>query len=312
LKKLLSILKYSPEEEFGADRIGLLIILFNSLLYLICLFKGQNLPQLLMPVIISIIIISFTSSWVKLPAIYKFLINCFQTTFMGVSDYIFISHIDLAFGRLTRFDGVISQLDFFISKKPLALIIQDALEPFQMISTIFYDTVMISYILYFFIPFFGAWVCYRKLPQDKKFVIGEYGLIISCYYILNFSFYLLVPVSGPQFFLKDSFTKSIPFSPFGQMLYELVQTGQITYIDCFPSGHFGICFLVTMVLYRLNDPRYFLSGLVCFGVGCATIALRYHYLLDLVGSVFLAFFCLWVGAKLYPTDFHINNLREEK
>ena len=312
MKRLLQVLNYSPKEEFGAIRIGLLIILFNALLYFICLFNGQNLPQLLIPAILSFLIIFFASSWVKLSSLYKFLINCFQSTFMGVSNYIFIFHIDSAFGELPRFDRVFSQIEFLLSKRPLALIIQEALGPFPMISTIFYDSIMLSYILYFLLPFFGAWVCYRKLPQDKKFVIGEYALIISCYYILNFTFYLLVPVSGPQFFLKDLFTEPIPFSPFGQMIYDFVQMGQVTYIDCFPSGHFGICFLVTVLLYRLNDPRYLLSGLVCFGVGWATIALRYHYLLDLVGSVFLALFCLWVGAKLYPTDFHIIDLREEK
>lgn len=123
-----------------------------------------------------------------------------------------------------------------------------------------------------------------------------YGLMLM--YLGGFIGYLLVPASGPYLAFPDIF----PYPPQGDvltsLLVRLVAQGG-TGMDVFPSLHCGISIYV--LGYACMRGRYLsvllLSPLVV-GLILATLYLRYHYGVDLIAGMLLAFSVLtWLHRR---------------
>ncbi len=269
----------------------------------------KPLWYLFIPIGFSILALVFRQNICEKGPIVKFLANIPVPTSFGITGYISVGDIDRLY-PLVRRDNWGVEFDNLLFDQPIALIIEQAFGPFSLLKTVFYDLLIINYFLYFLTPFIGGFILYRQFSKEFKHKIGQFIFSICLFYILNFLFYILVPITGPQYFQSEYFNSDLPFSSFGKFLYFIIQNNHYTVIDCFPSGHFGICFLVSLFLYRWNNINYLFFGLVSFFVFWATLALRYHYLFDLVFAVVLVYVVYKLSEFLYPLKSELTLFRQ--
>lgn len=171
------------------------------------------------------------------------------------------------------------------------------------------EILQIVYATFFFLP----------VILGIEFILGDrikeldYSAFIIVYgFILSFIGYLLVPAIGPRFTLHDFATNNLemPGLFLTDFLREIVNSGesipagtfnpaQIVQRDVFPSGHTQMTLLVIILSFKFNSRlKYFflINGtLLIF----ATVYLRYHYVIDLIGGVLFMFFTLWSGKIIY-------------
>ncbi len=310
-KFLLKNAFYQYREDFGLGRTALLILSYTILYFLVTAIWVKPLWYLLVPVMICLILLFFRQRILESGSLTKFLSNIPIPFSFALFGYISVGDIDRHFNKLKRMDDLAIAFDSLFSAKPIALVFEELMHPFPLLKVIFYDLLMISYFLYFLVPFVGGILLYRQFSHKLKHKIGQFVFAIALFYMINYLFYILVPITGPQYYQADLFQSTLPFSPLGELLSSIIQRYHYTLIDCFPSGHFGICFLVTLFLYRYNNIGYFILGLICFFVLLATLALRYHYMFDLFFSLFLVYFVFKVSEILYPINFCVSLFREE-
>jgi membrane-associated phospholipid phosphatase len=72
--------------------------------------------------------------------------------------------------------------------------------------------------------------------------------------------------------------------------------------NTFPSMHFGILLMVNYFAFKLKRKYFWFCTLpLGAGLGLATLYLRQHYLIDLVGSVFMAWVSIYLAKKIYKS-----------
>ena len=171
------------------------------------------------------------------------------------------------------------------------------------------EILQIVYATFFFLPVILG---IEFILRDKIKELDYSAFIIVYGFILSFIGYLLVPAIGPRFTLHDFATNNLemPGLFLTDFLREIVNSGesipagtlnpaQVVQRDVFPSGHTQMTLLVMILSFRFNSRiRYFflINGtLLIF----ATVYLRYHYIIDLIGGVLFMFFTLWSGKIIY-------------
>ena len=281
---------------------GLIIIAYNSLLFLLSgLVFGFYNFYCLIPVGVYLLLFCFRKKS-KRPLVI-FLMSFIPLAISIGTNYVLVGHIDIMAGVLPRKDSLFVEFDKWLFGVQAAPFIEQWVSSWKEIfQKIFYDYLVISYMSYYFLPFYVGVIYYILLPSQEKYrIVSYYSTIVVCY-CLNFLFYLFVPVTGPQYYLKELFIDSIPMSFLGEFFYSLVHAGQYTKIDCFPSGHTGIAVLVCFWLYKMKHPhlKYFLF--ITFSIMLATLGLRYHYTLDLLAAFPMALVSFYLGIALFPVE----------
>jgi membrane-associated phospholipid phosphatase len=128
--------------------------------------------------------------------------------------------------------------------------------------------------------------------------------------LMGITSYLLVPAVGPESFFANQYTRELNGHPVIHGVDYIMRAGRVGY-DCFPSLHVGIPLLLSFYLrdYRkkLFIPALAYVALMC----CATIYLRYHYIVDVIASFVYApvayklndfLLARWPGEKITETS----------
>lgn len=286
--------------DFGLGRSLLLISCYNLFLFFLS-FSLIGVLQLesLIPIIVAFLFYFLRSKIVLFRDTYKLCLSILPLTLVILLNYYLIGQFDAEIG-FARKDYLFAPFDEWIFGAPLALVAQNFLSPLGLIQKLFYDLLMLSYMSYFLLPIIGAIFIFRELPTTKKFKVGRFMISVLIFFFLNYLFYMLVPVTGPQYWMPDKFPGPLPFTAFGAFLWQMINQGQTTFIDCFPSGHTGVAFLVTLWLFKIKHSyRYFLLATTSFII-MATLLLRYHYTMDLICAFPLAYFSLKISWTVFP------------
>jgi len=309
IKNILHALK-NYKEDFGLTRMALFIIFYNIIIFTsFGLYTGVYLFSYFIPIALSILIFYVRPLIVKRTDFTIFIINIVPLALTIILNYALVGQLDVLSGGFERLDPFFLEFDNKIFGRPIALIFEDFLRPAGPVRTIFYDLLMSVYFCYFLFPFYGGILFYRQIAPFHRYRIGRYFASMLIYYSLNYLLYLLVPVTGPQYYIPEAFTNPIPLSGYGYFLHSIINAGHPTIIDCFPSGHFGIAILVTIWLFQINHVHRFIMILITFCIFLGTLALRYHYTLDLVASIPMALICFKLGHLLYPATVDPTALR---
>jgi len=301
------------KSDMGLGRVLLFLAFYNLFLFFLSGFSfGGFRFDALYPIFIAFIFYFLRPRIKSLNDTALFFLNSIPAGLCVILNYYLIGEFDRSVGGLARRDPLFSAFDEWIFGGPPSLIFERIANQAGLIGSIIYDIMMLSYMSYFLLPLIGGYLYLRMLPKEDHYKVGRFFFSVVLYFAMNFIFYLLVPVTGPQYWMEDAFTNPLPLTAFGQFLWSLVNDGQTTFIDCFPSGHTGISFLVTIWMYRINHPaRYILCITTAFIIG-ATLAMRYHYTLDLVCAFPLAYFCHRVAWFFIPVDIRSQTLRKDK
>jgi membrane-associated phospholipid phosphatase len=130
---------------------------------------------------------------------------------------------------------------------------------------------------------------------------------------LSYLGYFLVPASGPnihnnlgpvgavdmEILPLYTFESPLPGVWLTAPLREWMFVVELTKKDCFPSGHVAVA-LVCWLLARRIDRRFgFVFGLLAAGVTVSTVYLRYHYVVDVLAGVLLAWFSVTGWLRLH-------------
>lgn len=297
-------------QDMGLGRVAILVALFSAFFFYIGLFMGGARPLALAPLGLSVFYLFFRPKFLKLDPLWQFLLATLPVTVSIKLNYVLVGQFDMMANGLTRRDPFFIQFDQWLFGKPVADVFYHAVSDFPLLASVLYDFMMFSYVIYFLLPIYGAVLYYRLLEPQSRFYLGRYFASVVIFFNLNYLFYLAVPVTGPQFYLETSFQQDLPFSSFGQGLHQFIAQAQSTFIDCFPSGHAGIAILVSIWLFRLNHIQRFIITPISLGIIMATLAMRYHYVLDVVAALPLAVLCYMLSYLLIPLKSHSRHRRQ--
>jgi membrane-associated phospholipid phosphatase len=150
------------------------------------------------------------------------------------------------------------------------------------------------YLVYFsHVVFFPSAALYFYIKKEnaafRRMMMGFLTIML-----LGITSYIVVPAEGPETFFADQYKRDL----IGQKLIVsadyIFRTGHVGY-DCFPSLHVGIPLLLSLYLRKyfrkLFIPALIYVALMC----CATIYLRYHYLIDVLASFVYAPVAYWLN-----------------
>ena len=203
-------------------------------------------------------------------------------------------------------DAALAKMDAFILGNQASLMLESWINPWL---TDFLNIVYFSHLI-----FFPGVALYFYLVNDRnafrRLMMGYLTIML-----LGITSYLLVPAVGPENFLASQYTRDLNGHAISQGVDYIIHTGRVAY-DCFPSLHVGIPLILSFYL-RDYRKKLFIPALVYVAVmGFATIYLRYHYVVDVVGAFafapaayFLNDFLLahWPGEQISDLSSEIKN-----
>ncbi|AHF98202.1 MAG: phosphatase PAP2 family protein [Desulfurella sp.] len=165
---------------------------------------------------------------------------------------------------------------------------------------IFNDIFSIFYTFYYFLPLILLYFLYKK----KYYLKLEYSLFaLSLAYYISYIGYILVPAIGPRY----SIVFSQPIQ--GGIVYNFISTflDRFEHIkqDCFPSGHVAISVLTDMLIFDIRKNAGYAVLLIVIVLIVSTLALRYHYFIDDVCGLLLAFFSYFVAKIVYRKKLYV-------
>lgn len=224
----------------------------------------------------------------------------FGSLFKIVRNWAFIILILLAYenlGNLVRFvnphdaDPVLSKIDtaMFFGTNP-TLYLEKWIHPWLS------EVMHMFYVNYYpFLPIIGF-----ALYITKDFRAYRDAMVSVCLgFYLGYIGYILVPTVGPRYYMADQFTLSVKGTTMlSGMVYDTLNALQSTRRDCFPSLHTAITVIVTTYAFKYRRWLFWFMLPFCTGIICATMYLRYHYVIDVIAGLALAAFCVWAGPKV--------------
>jgi hypothetical protein len=156
------------------------------------------------------------------------------------------------------------------------------------------DVLHVCYFLYFaslLIP--GAVLFFRgELSRTR-----EYTAVILAGLYLSYLGYFAVPAVGPHRIAPPPV--ELDGWILGAHLRALVVAMEWEMPDAFPSGHTLLSLLVLIMSWRLHRRSFWILLGPAAGCIAATVILRYHYVVDLAGSLACLPAALWAGLALH-------------
>ncbi len=189
----------------------------------------------------------------------------------------------------TNWDLFLMNLDrkLFLGHYPV-LLLERIYNPFLS------ELLQIAYVLYFIIPILLGALAYSK--DEETFRKCAVSVMFTFY--ASYIGYFLVPAVGPRFAMAEMFTKEIRGLLLTPYIKHTLNVLEPTPHDCFPSGHTAVsvlCFMLS-AKYKLK-PKLFAT--LALGVVLATVYHRYHYVVDVIAGLILAFIGYLVGGWIY-------------
>lgn len=184
-------------------------------------------------------------------------------------------------------DRMLSQLDVRIFGSDPTRWFEPLLTPFTV------TVLQICYTSYFFL--FGIVLVVMLGRRRYRSLLSWTAVIIGCFFTTYLGYYL-VPAYGPRIY--HDYAMALPHTAFSRGVYEAIDTLDLIELNAFPSGHTAVTLVYLAILFYEDRKVAWLFLPLVLGLVVATLALRYHYLVDVIAGILVA--ALWVpwGARL--------------
>ncbi len=182
------------------------------------------------------------------------------------------------------FDPILVTADrfLFLGSDPTRL-----LEPFT--STLLLEVLTVCYALYYFHPIVLGALLWRDDLRDParaaKFPSYVFGMLLVFY--VSYAGYFLSPAIGPRFTVPHA--GPLPRGTVARAIDETLDRLETSRHNCFPSGHTMVTVAVLVEGYRRSRKTFFCFLPFAVGLFLATVAGRYHYVVDVLAGAVLAF-----------------------
>ncbi len=225
--------------------------------------------------------IKFISSYLHIP-FYGIIFSAFQTIIHKINP--------------NDYDALLLRIDLSV----FGFDITRSFEPF--ISKGLTEILTLSYFSYYVLPSLTFVLLYFKKESGAFTFSRQYLLAILIAWYSAFIFYIILPAAGPDIAFPEHYTVHLQgLSPItNTYLNNLGQYLRESFVrNTFPSLHFCIILITNFFAYKLRR-KYFLFCTLPLGtmLAIATVYLRQHYLIDLVGSLPLAALSIYLSIKL--------------
>jgi membrane-associated phospholipid phosphatase len=174
--------------------------------------------------------------------------------------------------------------------------------PLGKVLTEIFQIMYFSYYLWGFLLMVLAIHWVRKDYKENHLYLMSFTTTWIGAYTLNYLFYMIVPVIGPEITLSGRYKNPLEGMWLAPWIHRLIDDNHTTLEDCFPSGHVALswitAFLAIRVLRGLGMALVFCAVMVTL----ATIYLRYHYIVDVIAAIPL----VWIAMKWGEYDTFIN------
>jgi len=171
------------------------------------------------------------------------------------------------------------------------------------------EFLQIIYLYYYpMIAVFGLELYLWHRYKEFKYTI----FILFFSFFVSYILYLFFPANGPRFHLHDfySINSELPgifltehlrdFINFGESIPPGVTNPQ-DYVqrDAMPSLHTITAFLIMYLSFKFRSKSFYFYLPYFFCMVAATIYLRYHYVVDIMGGLIICAFTIIVGMIVY-------------
>ena len=307
MKKFKSLL-------YNLTATDLLVIIFYLFLSLLNIIYADRIDNWLIHIIGNILLIVFVFS---IAYIDKYKSNFYweQLHFWYLIPLVFITYKELYFMirpiRIVDFDQALINIDRWLFGFDVTVELAAISVP------LLTEILQIVYSTFFFLPI----ILGIELMKKGRIKALKFSLFSVVYgFFLSYIGYILVPAIGPRFTLHDFelINTELPGLLLTNFLREAINAGEairestlnpaeIVARDVFPSGHTQITLIIMYLSVKLKTvTRWFFipNGILLI---FATVYLRYHYLIDLIGGIILMIFTMWSGYYLYNYWMKIKN-----
>ncbi len=178
-------------------------------------------------------------------------------------------------------DGALAVLDVHLFGSDPTRWMEPALNPWTTL------VLEVCYSSYFFLPVLLAVVVLRQRRYAD--FLSYAATIVGCFFTTYVGYYL-VPAYGPRAYIP--YEAPLPFGPVARALYDAIDTLDYIKLNAFPSGHTAVSLVCLAILRREDRKLGWLGAPLVLGLILATLAHRYHYLVDVVAGALVAL--LWV------------------
>ena len=171
------------------------------------------------------------------------------------------------------------------------------------------EILQIVYGMFYFLPIILGIALLRK----RKIVETDFAIFTVIYgFFLSYIGYFALPAIGPRFTLHDFQKENIemPGLLITNFLRDVTNTVEsippgtpnpenIVQRDVFPSGHTMITLVVIYLAVKLKSRSRFFLVPVGILLIYATVYLRYHYVIDLIGGLVFMLFCVFTSPIIF-------------
>lgn len=157
------------------------------------------------------------------------------------------------------------------------------------------DVLYLAYTSYYFFPIVVGVYLWRKSPElARRFIFG-----LSLAFYVSYVGYLVVPARGPRVALAAEATVELETTPIARAISSTLNDLENTKDDAFPSGHTMITVYCLLVAFREKRGLFWAWLPIAILLVASTIYCRFHYVVDVIAGLVLAFLALPAGDWLY-------------
>jgi len=169
------------------------------------------------------------------------------------------------------------------------------------------DILQSAYISYYFLPILIGVIL--KVRGNQGEFERTVFLVLLCFY-LSYVGYLLFPALGPRYTMNHLQSFDLKGVFIAGPVQALLNNIEGVKRDAFPSGHTAVALVVLGLAYRYYRGFFYAALPVVALLIFSTVYCRYHYVVDIIGGVFLAVITFIIGDRYYghwETRNSINN-----
>jgi len=184
-------------------------------------------------------------------------------------------------------DPILIKIDYYLFGTHPTIWIERFIRPWLT------EIMQLAYTSYYFLPVFLVLGLYLK--EDKRILTVGFCLLFGFY--ISYLGYLIFPAVGPRFTLSHQ-RPLYEGTHLARLIASTLNTIEINKTDAFPSGHTQISLMCVYYASYLGKFYVFIYALITILLIVSTIYCRYHYIIDVIVGIILAFLCIYLGPIL--------------
>lgn len=187
-------------------------------------------------------------------------------------------------------DHVLVKIDYLIFHGHPTVLLERFINP------LLTDIMQLAYISYYFLPIILG-ISLKVKKYDRAFDRSLF-LIIFCFY-LSYIGYLSMPALGPRYTINHLHALDLDGWIISEPLQEALNRIEGIKRDAFPSGHTAVALTVLYCAYLYEKKIFWIYLPIVILLILSTVYCRYHYVVDVLAGILLAFVTIVIGNGYY-------------